>query len=811
MSDLLQDLRYAARMLAANPVVAIVIVLALALGIGANTALFSVVDAVLLRPLPYPDPERLVMIWGHFAGIGLPKNQNWISVPEFMDVKELNRSFSNTAVFAGGAVAIKAGSVPEQIDAAFVSADFFPVLGVRPQLGRGFLPGDDQPGHDNVVVLGHGIWQRQFGGNAGVVGTTLSVNGEPHTVVGIAPAWFRFPADTEIWKPVAFTPDSMAPNSRGNHGLQLLARIRPGVSFEQARADAESVTRRIIERTPDYPYRDFQFRLILSPLLDETVGDIRGALWILMGAVGFVLLIACANVANLLLARAGAREREIAIRAALGASRRRMIRQLLTESTFLALIGGGLGLLLAWWGLEMLIQIGSVSFPRISAATLDARVLAFTLAVALLTGILFGTAPALQASRAKHDTLKEGGRGLTAGAASQRLRGLLVVAEIALSLVLLVGAGLLLKSFFRLHSVDAGFSTEGILTMRIGLPQVRYPEPSDVGRFYRDVLERVRRLPGVEVAGATSALPLSGTGSSGTTTIDTRAVPPQEASPEADWRAVTPGFFEAMGIRLIRGRYFEERDAETATPAAIIDETMAETYWPEDDPIGKRLKRGGMQSRNPWMTVVGVVKHVRYRTLEERSRVQLYWPHLQNPSRSMSLALRTSVDPAALSPAVQRVILGLDPDRPVSRVRTMEELLADSIARRKFSMLLLAIFAAAALLLASIGVYGVLSFAVTQRSHEMGIRMALGASRGSVLRLVMSQSLALALTGAAIGLAASFWLTRLISTLLFDVKAHDPATFALVPAFLVAVALAAGYLPARRATKVDPMIVLRYE
>ncbi len=811
MADIRQDLRYALRMLAKHPGLTIVIIIALALGIGANTTIFSVIDAVLLRPLPYPDPDRLVMIWGNFAGIGLPKDRNWISAPEFVDIRDSQKSFSQLAVFAGSSFNIKPGAVPERIDGASVSAAFFTTLGVQPARGRLFLPEDEQPGRDNVVVIGHGLWQRRFGGDPGIVGTALNVNALPHTVVGVAPAGFEFPNDAEMWKPLAFSAEALAPNNRGNHGLRLIARIRPDLTLGQAVSDAQLVTQRIIEQNPGYPYRKFQFRLVLSPLLEETVGDIRAALWILMGAVGFVLLIGCANVANILLARASAREREIAIRIAVGAGRARLIRQLLTESSLLALLGAAAGLALAWLGLYILIQIGSVSFPRLAAATLDLRVLGFTLAAALLTGLLFGIAPALQSSRTNPNALNEGGRGMTAATGARQLRRLLIIGEIALSLILLVGAGLLLRSFFRLQQIDPGFRPEGVLTVRLGLPELKYPEQAQVRNFYSEILNRVRGLPGVEAAGAISALPLSGSGSSGTTTVDSRAVTQQEASPEADWRVVTPGLFEAMSIRLVRGRYFDERDSETAAPVAIIDETMAATYWPGEDPIGKRLKRGGSQSMNPWMTIVGVVKHVRYLTLEAPSRVQLYWPHKQNPPRSMSLALRTSLDPRSLANTVQREVLALDADQPVYLIRTMDEFLADSLARRRFSMLLLAVFAGIALLLAAVGIYGVISYAVTQRSHEMGIRLALGASRVSVLKLILGQSLILTSTGVVLGIGGSLALTRLISALLFDVKPTDIATYALVPALLLVVALIASFIPARRATNVDPMIVLRYE
>jgi putative ABC transport system permease protein len=502
----------------------------------------------------------------------------------------------------------------------------------------------------------------------------------------------------------------------------------------------------------------------------------------------------------------------MAIRTAVGAGRRRLARQLLTESVILGLMGGAAGVLLAIWGLRVLTNISAVSVPRVAEAQMDGWVLGFTMLISAGTGVLFGMAPVFQISHVTHEALKDGGRGSTVGKASQRLRRGLVVAEIALSLVLLAASGLLLKSFLRLMEVNPGFRPEGVLTMRISLPDAKYPKDAQISAFYRQVAERVSRLPGVEAAGLISSLPLSGGGGSGTTTVDSRAVSGREASPEADWHAVTPGYFKAMGIALVNGRYFDERDTETSAPVAIVDETMAKTYWPNEDAVGKRLKRGDAGSTNPWMTIVGVVSHVRYRTLEAASRVTLYWPEAQAPYSAMSLALRTSLaEPRALATTVQREILAIDPEQPVYKVRAMYELMADSVARRRLAMLLLAIFAVAALVLAALGIYGVMSYSVTERAHEMGIRMALGASRAGVLRMVLGQSLSLTLIGIALGLAGSMIMGGLMSSLLFDVKSRDPLTFVTVAAVLTLVATIASYLPARRATKVDPVVSLRYE
>ena len=811
MAELQQDVRFAFRMLFKSPGFTLVVILTLGLRIGANSAIFSVIDAVLLRPLPYAQPDQLVKIWMHFTGIGLPKDQNWVSAPEFVDLRNLNRSFSHVAAISGESFNLKAGATPERVNGAAVSADFFSLLGVEPEGGRMFLPGEDEPGRENIVVLSHGLWTRRFGSDAGILGKPLIMNGRPFTVVGVAPASFEFPARAELWTPLAFSKEDLGPDRRGNHGLEVIARIRPGISFEQAQSDMEAVSRRMIEQNAGYPYERFQFRVIMNQLLDETVGDIRTALWILMASVGFVLLIACANVANLLLARASAREREMAIRTALGAGRARVIRQLLTESVVLALLGFTAGVLLAHWGLGALLEIASVSFPRIAGAHIDARVLLFTALIALGTGMLFGLAPALQASRVHPDALKEGGRTATTGMAAQRLRRALVVAEIALSTMLLAGAGLLMKSFLRLQDVDPGFRPDGVLTLRISLPENRYPEPARIRGFIRELLERTARLPGVESVGGVSALPLSGSSSSGTTTVDSRSVPSDKATPEADWRVVTPGYFRAMGIRLIRGRFFDDRDTDGVAPVAIIDETMAKTYWPGEDPIGKRIHRGGTRSTRPWSTIVGVVGHVRYRTLEAQSRVQLYWPYAQDPVPYISLVVRTPLEPRSLAVEIQRKVLAIDPDQPISSVRTMQELLSDSVARRRFSMTLLALFAGVALLLAAVGIYGVISYTVTLRAHEIGIRVALGASRGGVLWLVLGQSLVLTVAGVFLGLAGSLLVSRVISGLLFNVRPTDPATFAIVAAFLAAVAALASLLPAGRASRVDPMVALRYE
>jgi predicted permease len=809
----MNDIRYAIRSLFKNRAFATVALLTLALGIGATTAIFSLVHGVLLKPLPYPEPQQLVHVWMRFTGIGLPDDRNWVSAPEFRDVAEGHKSFSHVAAIGGAGFTLHSGGRPERVVGATVSPSFFPMLGVQPLHGRVFTADEGTPGKNTVVILGHALWQRAFGGDPGVIGRTITVNGEPNVVVGVAPARFEYPDEVEMWRPIAFDADALAPNNRGSHGLQVLARIKPGVSLEQARADMALLSDRIIRQASDYPYKQFNFAIILSPLLEELVGDVQTALWIMLGAVAFVLLIACANIANLLLARAAARERELAVRTAMGASRGRLVRQLLTESVALAVAGGAAGLLVAYWFVTGMVAAGDTTVPRIADVQIDATVLAFSFLIALATSVIFGLIPALQASRSgAAESLKaESGYRTTSGSAIRRTHRLLIVAEVSLALVLLAGAGLLMRSFLRVISIDPGFRTDRVLTMRIGLPPAKYSRPEQVIAFYRQLLDRVRTLPGIEAAGAISALPLEGTGSSGTTTIDTQAVPPDQATPEADWRVTTPGYFEAMGIQLLRGRLFDDRDTRETTRVAVVDETLARTYFPNEEAIGKRLKMGGRQSTNPWMTIVGVVRHVRYRTLEARSRVQVYWTAFQSPGAAMALTLRAKDDPKALAPGVARAVMDIDPEQPVFRVRTMDELRSAALAQRRLAMQLFGAFAAVASLLAAIGIYGVAAYSVTQRTREIGIRMALGAKRFQIARLVLGQSLVLVVIGIAVGLAGSIALRRVVGTLLFDVRATDPTTFAAVALGLMLVALIATYMPARRAAGVDPVTALRAE
>ncbi|HOW63753.1 MAG TPA: ABC transporter permease [Candidatus Paceibacterota bacterium] len=802
----LSDVRFAFRQLRKSPGFTLVTVVTLALGIGANTAIFSVVDSVVLRPLPYPRPDQLVWVWGHFAGIGLPDNQNAISAPELRDLETQNRCFSHVAgLSTGGSFNLKFGDDPQRIEGSFVTPAFFPLLGVQPALGRAFLPTDADPGQNQVVVLSHSLWRRGFGADPGVVGRRLNINGLSHEVVGVMPAGFES-FGAELWAPLGFTPENLI--RREQHGLQVLARIKPDLTFEQAQADMSALTRAVKDQNPGYPYERFQFAFRLTPLHDALVGSVRKPLWILAGAVTLVLLIACANVANLLLVRSSARQREVAIRLALGASRGRLFRQWITESVLLSALGGLAGLAVAQAGLKLLVQLGATIFPHVAEATLDGRVLTFTMLVSLATGILFGLAPGLRTAReVKTHALRGDDRNATSGPIVQRLRHALIVAEIALALVILSGAGLLLRSLIHVWAVDSGFRPDNVLTMRVSLPAAKYAESHQVRAFYDEVLARISRLPGVEAAGATGVLPLSGGGSSGTVIMDATAVPPDRASPEADLCVVTPGYFQAMGIPVQTGRAFESHDTDRSQPVVVVDETLARTYWPGEDAVGKRLRPPGMDA--PWATIIGVVRHVRSRTLEAPSRIQVYWPESQATSRSLTLAIRTRTAPRNLITAVRREIAAVAPDQPVFNVRTMVEWTQDSLALRRLGTHLLSAFAGVALVLAVVGIYAVMAYWVGQRTREIGLRAALGARQRDLLRLVMGQGLRLAVVGIALGLVGALALTGILSTQLFGVGSTDPITFAGVSLTLLSTTMLACYLPARHAARVDPMLALR--
>ncbi|HEX8557508.1 MAG TPA: ABC transporter permease [Pyrinomonadaceae bacterium] len=808
--DFGQDVRYGLRTLLKNPGFTAVAVVALALGIGANSAIFSVVNTVLLRPLPYKDPERLVMVWEDAGKHGYPRDTP--AAANYVDWRDQNQVFEGMAALADQSFNLTGEGEPERLDGKRVSAALFPLLGVEPQVGRAFFPEEDRAGAPRVVVLSHGLWQRRFGADPSVVGRALTLNGEPHTIVGVMPQSFQFPdREAVLWTPIAFTQQEAA--NRGRHYLKVVARLKPGVTLERAQAEMGAIASRLQQQ---YPAQNTDLGATVQPLHEHLVGDIRPALLVLLGAVGLVLLIACANVANLLLARAAARQKEIALRVALGASRLRLVRQFLTESVLLAALGGVVGLLLAVWGVSLLKGFIPENISQVKAIAVDAKVLGFTLLVSLLTGLVFGLAPATQATGFNlNETLKEGGRDASSGSRGNRVRGVLVVAEVAVSLVLLVGAGLLINSFLRLRGVDPGFRVDNLLTMGVVLPQQKYPDHGRRTAFYADVIRRVEALPGVRGAAVTNWIPLVNQGDSVGVSIEGLPDPPpgQGKRPVVVTRVVSPDYFGAMGIRLLQGRGFDDgRDRADSPTVVLVSEALARKYWPGQSAVGKRVNPGDPNNPEHWCEVVGLVNDVRQFELAAEPKPQMYFSYAQAgffPPRH--LVVSTEVEPSTLAGAVRQAVWEVDRDQPVSNVSTMEEVLAESLSRQRFSMLLLGVFAAVALVLAAVGLYGVMSYTVTQRTREIGLRMALGAQQGDVLRLVVGQGLKLVLAGVALGLVAALALTRLMTSLLYGVSATDPATLVIISLVLVAVALVASYIPARRATRVDPLIALRYE
>jgi putative ABC transport system permease protein len=811
MQTLWQDLRYGLRTLARKPGFTIVAIIALALGIGANTAIFSVINSVLLRPLAYHDPSALVVINHDYPKINLKASVSAIGYTHYRDNV---KSFESVAAVTGGGFNLTGGGDPEQVNGSMVTHNFFSALGVRSLLGRVFLAEEDQPGKNKVVALSHAFWQRRFGGDPGIVNKTITINDESYTVVGVMPPSFQFGRElgqvVDLWTPIAFTREQLDYNRLTNENLFVIARLKSGVKIGQAQAELDAIAANLRQQYMPGADRS-NWGLTTQSLNELVVGDIRQALWILMGIVGLVLLIACANVANLLLARAADRQKEMAIRTALGAGRRRVIRQLLTESALLAVIGGALGLALAWFGIGALVKVNQVQIPRVNEIGVDWRALAFTLGVSLLTGVVFGLVPALQASKADlHETLKEGGRTGTGGSRAW-IRNTLVVLEMALALVVLVSAGLLIRSFLRLQQVNPGFAPQNTLAMSLALPATKYKEPAQRDNFYKEALQGIRALPGVQSAGAVSNLPLSGDNSSGSFRIEGREVPQGQSLPHGNRWAATTDYFSTMKIPILRGRFFDDRDTMESQPVAIIDDAMARKYWPDEDPMGKRISFQVVNGNRVWREIVGIVGHVRHQGLEGESRVQYYMPHSQTQNAFMSLVVRANVDPTSLTGAVRGVVSGMDKDMPVFRVKTMDQFVSDSMAQRRFAMTLVGIFAAVAMALACVGLYGVLSYSITQRFHEIGIRMALGARAADVLWLVVGQGMLLALAGVALGGVAAFLLTRLMANLLFGVTASDPLTFATIALSLTLVALAACLAPALKATKVDPTEALRYE
>jgi len=821
MQKIWQDLRYGVRMLLKNPGITFVVILALALGIGANTAIFSVVDAVLLRPLPYPESDRLVFL----NETSKAMDEISISYPNFADWRNQNHVFEKIGVYNRSSYNLTGLGEAERIITGQVSADLFAALRVNPAMGRLFTNDEDKPGGSPVVVLGYALWQRRFGGQANILNQPLTLNGKSYTVIGIMPPDFQFPSRVEMWVPVGQLSGEASWQQRGNHpGLYGVARLKPGVSFAQAKADMDTIGANLEKQYHDSNAGN---GIGVQPLLEVFVLDIRRTLWVLFAAVAFVLLIACANIANLLLARAQSRQKEMAIRAAMGAGRWRIARQLLTESVLLALIGGTLGMLIAQWGIKLILYVSPDAIPRSREISLDWRVMAFTIGLSFVTGIVFGLVPALQAGVVDvHETLKETGRG-TSG--KHWLRSSLVVVEVATTLVLLVGAGLMIRSFYRLQKVNPGFSYDHLTSFTVALPEKKYKTAEQRDQFYGQLLTNLRALPGVEATAAASGLPLGNNGWQTGFTIDGRPRPPRDQTPLMEACLVTPDYFRAMDIPLKRGRYFNDHDDRSSLAgkdlsklneferemaglnAIVIDEEFARRYWPNEDPIGKRVAMGG--EKHPLLlTVVGVVGRVKMEGLSQDSkRVQGYFPSAQISNNGMTIVLKASGDPNQLIAAARQQVKAIDPDQPIYSIRTMDEIRAESVAPERLNLTLLSIFAGIALVLAVVGIYGVMSYSVTQRTHEIGIRMAIGAQPRDVFRMVITQGMMLALIGVGLGLIGAFGLTRLMTTMLFGVEPTDPATFAAIAVLLTVVALVACYVPGRRATKVDPVVSLRYE
>ena len=815
MDTLLQDLRYSLRRLAKSPAFTAIVVLTLALGIGANTAIFSAVNAVLLRPLPYHDPHRLVTIehlYPSLDGMEAP-----VSVPGFLDYEKKGRSFESMAVQTGWQANLTGVGEPVRMQGQRVTGRFFPTLEVPALLGRTLQPGEDAPGRDRVAVISYEAWQRIFGADPAIVGRSLALNGESYEVVGVMPSGFRdfFNRTAEIWAPLVFRPEQMTDENRTSEFLNLTARMKPGVTVAQAQGEMRTLAEQLKRDYPDsYPP---SWSLLVTGLSLQATGDVRPALLVLLGAVGFVLLIACANVANLLLARAAARSKEIAVRTALGATREWLLKQLLTESVLVSLAGGAVGLLMAYLGVRAMVAMDIGNLPRADEIGIDGTVMVFTLVVSLVAGVLFGLAPALHTATPNlHGALKEGGRGSTADRGSHALRRSLVVTEVALALTLLTGAGLLLKSFARLQGVDPGFEPSSLMTLNLSLPPTKYPSDTAQAAFFDQALAAIERVPGVTGVGATTVMPFGGSWSTGSFDIEGYQPPENQPGPWGDIRIVSPRFFETLRIPLLRGRYLSDEDRDGSRLVAVIDQEFVRRYWPENDPIGKRFTFGPPDgvtdtTQNEWIEIVGVVGHTAHEGLDADPRIQLYLPYRQVTQPFMALAVRTTGSPDRYVNLVRDAIRSVDADQPISGVSNMDEMLSRSVGQRRLSMVLLSIFSGIALVLASIGIYGVMSYSVTQRSRELGVRLALGADRGDVLRLVLRQGMGLALLGIGIGLAAALALTRLIESQLYGVAATDPLTFLLVAGVLAATALLANLIPALRATRMDPAVVLREE
>ena len=803
---LLTDIRYAVRMLWKRPGFTVVAVITLALGIGANTAIFSVINAVLLAPLPYEDPERLVAVWERQAITN--ENQQPVALPNLDDWKEQNRVFEQLAITRNSTFNLTQDGETERVTGARVSSNFYSLLRVKPILGRTFLEGEDKPGAQPVALISYGLWQRRYAADPQLVGKSLQVDSLPYTVVGVLPRGVGYPTtDTDLVIPFIPQPRDA---QRANHFVRVIGRLKAGVSLEQAHTEMETIAARLEQQ---YPVTNTGWRVSLIPLQEQLVGNIRPALLVLLGAVGCVLLIACANVANLLLARAVGRRMELAVRAAMGASRWQLIRQLLTESVLLSLCGGLLGFLLAVWCVPILTRLSSGSLPRVDEIRISYRVLFFTLLISLVTGIIFGLVPAWQSSSKKlTDSLREGRRGSTGGLLHKRVLNLLVVTEVALALVLLVGAGLMIRSFISVSQVSPGYDPRGILTAGIGLSPIKYPELQQQATFYQTLLAKLEALPGMVSVAEVSRLPVVPVISSSTFIIKGRPVASGQ-EPNANARLISPRYFQTMGIPFAEGRDFTVRDTKDTPDAVIINKVMAERFWPNESPLGQHIYLSAETTR--WREIVGVVGNEKLSGLDTEIGPAIYIPIAQNTfpnaARNMFLVVRAEGEPTSLVSSIQRELRSIDQEQALFQVRPLEEVISNSLSQRRFNSLLLVIFGALAGLLAAVGIYGVIAYSVTQRTNEIGIRLALGAQQRDVMKMILGQGIRLTLIGIAIGLIAAFALTRILSSLLYGVSATDPVTFLSIPLLLTLVALLASYLPARRATKVDPCVALRYD
>jgi predicted permease len=821
MNPWVQDARFALRSFAKNPWFTVAAVLSLAIGIGANTSIFSVANALLFRPLPYDSPDRLVILWNRSPGLGI--TQDWFSTAQYFDIKTGHHGFEQIAIAIGGNFNLIGQGEPERVGAIRVSSNLLSMLGAHPAFGRLLTPDEDSPGRPSTAVLTDGMWARHFGRDPHIIGQSIIINGQTYEVVGILPQSFSLSQETlpllygteqaEIFLPLPLTP-AEASQVRDHEDYNIVGKLKPGVTLPQAQAEMDVITARLRRDFPEnYPANGgLTFSTVL--LLEQVVGNVRRSLWVLLGSVGFVLLIACANVANLMLSRAVARQQEIAVRTALGASRWHIVRQLLTESLMIALCGGALGTLLCLFSVRWIHILGTKSIPRLQEVGIDGRVLLFTLLLSVCSGILFGLVPALRVSRLDlNSMLKDASRGSAGTSAvwshGNHSRRLLVISELALSVVLLIGAGLLIRSFARLRNVSPGFNPRGVLTFDLTMTGRKYNDKQAILNTYRQLWERLEHSPGAIAAGGVTSLPLSDAFAWTPITVEGRVPLPGEKFLNADERVVGGRYFEAMEIPLRRGRFFNERD-DTASPiAVIVDEYMADQLWPGEDPIGKRIHIVELPSKEPWHTVVGVVGRVKQDSLDSTPRIAFYLAHTQFPSRAMTVAFRGRTDPAAMLSATKSELRNVDPDLPMYYVRTMEQRVNESLVRQRFSMMLLGVFASVALALATIGIYGVMAYLVNQGTRELGIRIALGASPRNILNLVVRQGMVLTFFGLTIGLAAAFLLVRLIRSLLFGVEVTDPITFGGISLLIAMIALLACYIPAQRAARIDPMISLR--